>query len=158
MSARPSVSRARPVKALGSSAPKCCSHARTLEDVDTIAFFTQRFDPGAALSFVLNTTNHFAGGVPDQFAMFLCDAAIATCYSDDAATGALLLLDLTGGSLTASSFVTIGASAQYLPAPVVSPVPEPSTTLLFGSAATLALIRRRRRGGAPPSRGPRPPR
>ena len=44
----------------------------TLEDLDpTAAFFTQQFNPGSSLSFVLTATNNSGGGVPDQFAMYL---------------------------------------------------------------------------------------
>lgn len=120
-----------------------------LEDLDpTAAFFTQQFNPGSSLSFVLTTTNSFGGGVPDQFAMALCDGGLTTCYSEDA-SGALLLLDLGGGSLTVSSFVTFGASLQNLDAPVVTPVvdatevPEPATVLLLGSGVASALVRSR---------------
>ena len=121
----------------------------TLEDLDpTAAFFTQQFNPGSSLSFVLTATNNFGGGVPDQFAMALCDASLTTCYSDDA-SGALLLLDLSGGSLSPSSFVTFGASLQNLDAPVVTSVadptevPEPATLLLLGSGVAAVALRRR---------------
>jgi hypothetical protein len=120
----------------------------TLDDLDpTAAFFTQQFNPGSSLSFVLTATNNFGGGVPDQFAMALCDGGLTTCYSDDA-SGALLLLDFSGGSLSVSSFVTFGASLQNLDAPVVTPVvdttavPEPATLLLLGGGMMGALVRR----------------
>jgi len=124
----------------------------TLEDLDpTAAFFTQQFNAGSSLSFVLETSNSFSGaGIPDQLALYICDATLATCYSDDA-TGALLLLDLSGGALAPSSFVTFSATLQGLNAPVVtelaSPtaVPEPAPAALVGiGAAALAAIRKRR--------------
>jgi hypothetical protein len=120
----------------------------SLEDLDpTAAFFTQQFNPGSSLSFVLTATDDSGGGVPDQFAMALCDGGLTTCYSDDA-SGALLLLDFSGGSLPVSSFVTFGASLQDLDAPVVTPVvdttavPEPATVLLLGSGVATAVVRR----------------
>jgi hypothetical protein len=98
------------------------------------AFFTQQFNPGALLSFTLTTTNNLAAGsTPDQLSMYVCDAGMGTCYSNDLATAAMLTLDLTGVSLTSSSFTTNAASAQDLPAPVVTSVPEPASLLLLAA-------------------------
>ena len=119
----------------------------TLEDLDpTATFFLQQFDPGLSLSFKLEATSNFSGPVPDQFAMFVCDTGLSTCYSDDA-SGALLLLDLTGGTVSPASFVLFGASGAGLPAPVVTAVvaPEPGTLLLFAAAA-VAASRRQNKG------------
>jgi len=122
----------------------------TLEDLDpTAAFFTQQFNPGSSLSFVLTATNNSGGGVPDQLSMALCDSNLTTCYSDDA-SGGMLLLDLTGGSLAVSSFVTFGASLQNLDAPVATlladstQVPEPGTLLLLGGGLAGFVVRRRK--------------
>jgi len=62
----------------------------------------------------------------------------------------MLLLDLTGGSLAPSSFVTFGASLQSLDAPIVtvfadpSRVPEPGTLLLLGGGLAGVVARRRK--------------
>jgi len=117
----------------------------TLLDVDpTATFFLQQFDPGSALSFTLDATSNFTGPVPDQFSMFVCDAILSTCYSDDG-SGALLLLDLSGGTISPTSFAVFGAAGQGLPAPVVTSVvaPEPGALLLFAAAAVTAVRRRR---------------
>jgi hypothetical protein len=102
---------------------------------DTLdAFFTQQFTVGSLLSFTLTTTNNFVGTTPDQFAMFVCNAGVDMCYSDDTNTFAMLTLDLTGGTLSPSSFALNGASDQSLPAPVVtlvSAVSEPPAILLL---------------------------
>jgi hypothetical protein len=114
----------------------------TLEDLDFQIFFTQQFNAGSMLSFVLSATNNFASGTPDQFAMYLCDSSLGACYSDDLATGAMLLLDLTGGSLSPASFILNSAGDQGLSAPVVSAVPEPGTLILL-SGGLAALVARR---------------
>ena len=119
----------------------------TLEDVDVAAFFTQQFEAGSTLSFLLTSTNNYTGPVPDQFAMYLCDATIAACYSDDA-SGAMLLLDLVGGPLSPSSFVSFGAGSYGLDAPTVTTapvaVPERGTLLMvFSGGFSIALLRRR---------------
>jgi hypothetical protein len=119
----------------------------TLDDVDLAAFFTQQFDAGSTLSFLLTSTNNYTGPVPDQFAFYLCNATINTCYSDDA-SGAMLLLDLVGGPLSPSSFVPFGASGQGLDSPTVTAapvaVPEPGTLLLVfsGGLSVAARVRR----------------
>lgn len=100
----------------------------------SIAIFTQEFDPGSSLSFLLTTTNSFAGGAPDGFVMAVCDTSF-DCYSDNP-DGADLELGLTGAPLTPASFTTTGASAQGLPAPVVTTpssgtVPEPPSLALL---------------------------
>ena len=112
----------------------------TLQDLDFAVLFLQQFTAGSSLSFQLASTNLFAGPTPDQLSIFLCDAT--TCYSDDG-TGALLLLDLTGGVLTTANFSLFDASAIELDAPSVTAVPEPGSVLLLGTA--LAFVARHRR-------------
>ena len=113
-----------------------------LDDLDFQIFFTQQFSTGSMLSFVLSATNNFAPGTPDQLAMYLCDSSLSACYSDDLATGAMLLLDLTGGSLSPTSFILHAAGDQGLSAPVVSAVPEPGTLILLGGGLAALVARR----------------
>ena len=109
----------------------------TLDDTGFTAFFDQQFNAGSSLSFNKNTTNSFAGGTPDNFAMYVCDSTLTTCYSDDTSTASMLVLNLTGGTLAPSDFILNGASDQNLPAPVVTEgstsTPEPGSLLLLGA-------------------------
>lgn len=107
----------------------------TLTDLASEVFFDQEFTVGSSLSFEMTTTNDYAGGIPDGFSMYLCNATITSCYSDDPST-AMLILGLSGGTLTPSSFMLYGDSAldPPLPAPVVT------TTTPEASSATLLLL------------------
>jgi hypothetical protein len=115
----------------------------TLDDVDVAALFTQQFEAGSTLAFLLTSTNNYTGPVPDQFAMYLCDATISNCYSDDESSSAMLLLNLVGGTLSPSSFVRFGANGEGLDAPTVTavPVPEPGTLLLLFTGGLSAALR-----------------
>jgi hypothetical protein len=110
---------------------------------DFEAFFTQQFNVGSSLSFDLTTTNNFSGGIPDGLFMYFCSADLSTCYSDDPTFSEMLLLGIDGTPLTPASFMTFGATAQGLPAPVVTElatVPEPSNLLLLGAALLMVTL------------------
>ena len=121
-----------------------------MDDSGFSALFAQQFNVGSALSFSLNISNIFGGGTPDALAMYLCDVGLSSCYSNDSSSGAMLVLNLTGGTLSPSSFILNGADDQGLPAPVVTisetSVPEPSSSLLLamGLAGSLVAIKLRR--------------
>ncbi len=137
-----------------------------LDDSGFSALFSQQFTVGSSLSFLLNTSNAFTSGTPDAFAMYLCDADVSNCYSDDISTGALLVLNLTGSPLTPASFVLNGSAEPDLSEPVVTVptgtgtgmgtgtgnnnVPEPSSMLLALCGLTgLALVLGRKTGRRP---------
>lgn len=120
-----------------------------MDDSGGLALFSQDVNLGSSLSFLLSTSNNFAGTTPDGFVMALCATDFSSCYSDDA-DGSLLLLPLDGTTLSSASFTLTGASAQDLPAPVVTagsgmtPVPEPSGLILMGcSMLTMGFLLRR---------------
>jgi hypothetical protein len=120
----------------------------------SFAIFTQDFNPGAALSYVLTTTNNFntSGLAPDGFEMLVCSTDLTACYSDSP-DGTLLNVALTGLPLSPSSFTTNGASDQDLPAPVVTGAvntPEPGSLVLLavGLLGLLFLIHRRSQDGS----------
>jgi hypothetical protein len=113
-----------------------------MDDSGASAFFTQLVNFGTSLVFRLSTTNA-PGVTPDAFSMALYTPDFSACYSDDSIGCTLLRLDLVGGTLSPASFALNGASAQELPAPVVTlaSVPEPASLLLlaaglFGLAST----------------------
>jgi len=62
----------------------------SITNQDFLELFSQQFNPGSLLSFDLTTTNAFAGGTPDGFLMYLCDASFSTCSSNDPSTDAML--------------------------------------------------------------------
>ena len=121
----------------------------SMDDSGGSAVFGQLLTFGSSLSFQLTTTNNFSGsGAPDAFSMALLTPDLMTCLSDDQVSCVLLQLDLTGGTLSPSSFTLNGASAPGLPAPVVTvaeTVPEPgSLALSLMGIMSLAIVWRTR--------------
>jgi hypothetical protein len=121
----------------------------TMNDSGGVALFSQLVNFGSSLTFLLTTTNVFSAGgpAPDALSMSVYTSGFSACYSDDNSC-ALLRLDLTGQPLTPSSFTLNGATAQGLPAPVVTTanVPEPASLLLVVSALFALGIARKRSG------------
>jgi len=105
------------------------------------AIFTQQFTAGSSLSFVLNTTDIFASGTPDAIAMEICATDFSACYSDDpGGSGAMLMLNLTGGTPSPSDFILFGATDQSLPAPVVESYVAPSVPEIQINTASSAVL------------------
>ena len=116
----------------------------TLNDSSFSVLFSQQFNPGSLLSFVLTTTDNSDGVTPDAFSMSICSADLTICYSDDQSTGAMLVLNLPGGTLSPSDFTLNGASAQNLPPPLVV-APEPASLLLLtGGLLGCLLVKKMR--------------
>jgi hypothetical protein len=114
----------------------------TIKDSDFLELFSQQFKVGSSLSFDLTATDAFAGGAPDGFLMYLCDATFTTCYSDDPLTDSLVSLPLTGSPLKTSDFALFGATAQGLNAPAVTSVPEPPLSFMALALTLAALLAR----------------
>lgn len=115
-----------------------------MDDSGGVALFGQLVTFGSSLVFQLTTTDNFSGaGAPDAFSMALYRPDFSACFSDDQVRCALLQLDVTGGTLTPSSFALNGASAQNLPAPVVTvagTAPEPGSFLLLTTGGIMLIL------------------
>lgn len=120
----------------------------SMDDSGGVALFAQPVTFGSSLVFTLRTTDNYSGTVaPDAFSMALYRPDFSACLSDDPVRCALLQLDVTGGTLTPSSFTLNGASAQSLPAPIVrfaGAAPEPGSLLLLTTGAVMLALRRRK--------------
>lgn len=128
----------------------------TITTSDFFNQFTQEFNPGNTLSFVLGLTQESAGETPDQFSFGLL-------YDDG--TGSLVNIPTTDPGnafftvdinprLVVNTFGTDPGQTRFsLSAPTLTAVPEPTTTLLLSSGlGVMALkLRRRRANAAKPS-------
>ena len=125
----------------------------TLPGIVTIGdsdFFNELLQPitlGNTIAFTLTLTQNFAGGIPDQFSLFLLDADPVfplPLFSTNDPTGAdaLFVVDITGSAF--GDFQTFSPTSSPSATLSATPVPEPSTLLLFATAlAGLALVRRK---------------
>ena len=101
------------------------------------SFFNELLQPitlGTTISFTLDLTENFAGGLPDQFSFFLLDGfGFSSLYATTDLTGAdaLFVVDIDGTDFGALQvFTPTTAPAASLTA---TPVPEPGTLLLFAT-------------------------
>ena len=96
----------------------------------------QTFNPGGLLSFVLNYTQNYTSGFPDQFTFAILDADQNSIVADG--NRALLTINLQPGSTPSllSASLDFGGGSVSL-----EPIPEPSTFTLVAPLAALALWR-----------------
>jgi hypothetical protein len=114
--------------------------------------FFQGFTPGSFLSFRLSLTGNPNGPTPDAFAFSILDADLFNVRTTAPGNSdALIIINLTGPNLTAQAFAGSGtfdpngATTIAFPAPIVVPVPEPSTYGLAAATLLGAAIWMRRR-------------
>jgi hypothetical protein len=118
--------------------------------------FFQGFISGTILQFDLSlTTNVDPGGIPDEFIMSILDSSFSPLPTTSSSPlFPLLVIDIDSSNPSVQTFGTdpnqepaAGGFTPFLPAPVVtsiSPVPEPSTGLIFGiSLICLSALRGR---------------
>lgn len=116
---------------LGGCSGDLSSAVSLTEDGSFLSLFTQNFDP-IYFSMIVNLTNNAPNDgnplpTPAEFQMFLCAADFSSCYGSNQDTGALVTVDLTGGSLVFNTFGDQTVSVR------VSPAPEPTSLALLGS-------------------------
>jgi hypothetical protein len=124
------------------------SSSISMDDSGALALFAQPLIFGSSLTFMVTASNTFSGsGAPDALSMALYTPDLSACLSDDQTSCVLLQLDLTGGTLRPASFILNAASAQQLPAPVVTvgTVPEPASIVLLATAIMSVVTLRGRK-------------
>lgn len=105
--------------------------------------FAQFLTPGSVLSFTLDlTTNVDAGGVPDQFSMYIYDPNSNSIDTTADPTGGDSLLSISLDS--SSNPTTNNFDPALVTSAVTNPTPEPSTLLLFVSGLAICGLLRRR--------------
>ena len=117
------------------------SLATSLNITDTVFFneLLQGINLGNSLSFTLDLTSNFAGGIPDAFSFFILnDAALSSLVTTDLLGDALFTTDINGtvgGILSVASLTNpnIGVTASLQ-------LPEPDSLLLLMSGIVLLLL------------------
>jgi hypothetical protein len=111
--------------------------------------FSQNIAPGSMLSFQINLTNNpQSSGTPDEFTFQLIDNTLSgISTTDPSGSSSLVIIDLTGGTLTPRIFSTNGDSVAITPHVSLSQteVPEPASVWLLAPTllATLWFVRKR---------------
>ena len=115
-----------------------CTPSYVLSDAGGLGILLQDLTLGSSFSFLLNFSNNFGVGSPDQFALFLLNPAtnftLLNTSLDTPFSDALLLVNLDG---TARNVQTADTGVS------VSAVPEPGYAALL--LATLPLLQLRKR-------------
>ncbi len=128
----------------------------TLTDSSAFNEFIQAFTPGALLAFRLHLTTAVSGAVPDLFSFAILDSTLANLPTLSAGSDVFMSINLTGESSSVETFASnnarspaAGGPPLNLPAPLVTPVPEPSTYGLIGAVVLVCAAAWRRRSRSP---------
>lgn len=125
----------------------------TLTDSAFLNSFTQRFNPGASLSFLASLSNNVdAGPQPDQFSFAIFDSAGFELPTLNPAFDAFVTIDLSSANPTVRAFASdpsrlpvAGGTAITTGAVTAQVVPEPGTLALLGGGLLLVAAAARRR-------------
>ena len=109
----------------------------TVTDTDFLNELLQPVTLGASLSFALDATTNFAGGLPDAFSFFILNSAgtdSLVITTDSTGSNALFRIDLVGPPKDIERFEFSGETVAGAPVPVslsapVAAIPEPGTEL-----------------------------
>lgn len=132
----------------------------TIADTALFNELLQDLTLGNTIAFTLTLTeNRTGGGLPDQFALFLLDAASGMSLvstSDPTGANALFAVDITGAAC--GDLQVFSSTSRVTATTCVAAVPEPHTLLLVTTGLVgLAALRHRKHGAhehghrAPPS-------
>jgi len=111
----------------------------TISDTDFFNELLQGINLGDLISFTLDVTTNFAGGVPDSFSFFILDStALISLVTTDLLGNALFVIDIDG---TATGALSVASLTEPTLLVGVTAVPEPSSILLLAVALPLFFKR-----------------